>query len=166
MHINYSKLHFGHRWLTHFGCASGFSGLCRAFLGWSFISKCGAYSWSSFLRRRTSCFGHFVLMCHLLTFLSHLDRTYFFFLYVSFGGFNKIIVQVCGDIVGPRSWESIQGPLMKCQAQLLISFGGIGLLSMEDCTLSTLLGNWALVASYLCSKFCIFNETILEEYVY
>jgi len=66
----------------------------------------------------------------------------------------------------PGSWEFFQGPLVRHQVQLPIPFGGMGLLSMEDCTQSTLLGSWALVASYLCSKFRIFNETILEEYVY
>jgi hypothetical protein len=28
---NSSRLHFGHRWLTHFECASGILGLCHAF---------------------------------------------------------------------------------------------------------------------------------------
>jgi len=32
--------------------------------------------------------------------------------------------------------------------------------------LSVFLGSWALVASYLCSKFCITNRPILEEYVF
>jgi hypothetical protein len=39
--------------------------------------------------------------------------------------FNKKIMQVCGDIMGLGSCESIQGPLMRHQTQLLISFGGI-----------------------------------------
>jgi hypothetical protein len=29
--------------------------------------------------------------------------------------FNKKVVQVCGDITGPRLWESIQGPLARHQ---------------------------------------------------
>jgi hypothetical protein len=36
---------------------------------------------------------------------------------------------------------------------------------MEDCAPSTFPGNWALVAPYLCSRFCIFDILILEEYV-
>ncbi len=68
--------------------------------------------------------------------------------------------------MGPRSWESFQGPLARCQVQLLISFGGIGLLSMEDCAPSVFLGNWVLVVLYLCSRFCIFDRPISEEYVY
>jgi hypothetical protein len=31
-HKNSSRLHFGHKWLTHFGFASGFSIFCHAFL--------------------------------------------------------------------------------------------------------------------------------------
>jgi hypothetical protein len=36
---------------------------------------------------------------------------------------------------------------------------------MEDYAPSIFLRNWALVASYLCSRFCIFDRPILEEYV-
>jgi len=67
--------------------------------------------------------------------------------------------------MGPRSWESFQSPLVKHHVRLPIFFGGIGLLSTEDCALSTFLGNWALVASYLCYRFCIVDRLILEEYV-
>ncbi len=54
---------------------------------------------------------------------------------------------------------------MKRQARLSISFGGIGLHFMEDCAPFAFVGNWVLVAPYLCSRFCIFNKPILEEYV-
>jgi hypothetical protein len=37
---------------------------------------------------------------------------------------------------------------------------------MEDYAQFTFLGNWALVAPYLCSNFRIFNKPILEEYVF
>ncbi len=67
--------------------------------------------------------------------------------------------------MGLRSWESFQCPLAKCQAQLLITFGGIGLFSMEDYAPSTFLGSWVLVAPYLCFRFCISIDFILEEYV-
>jgi hypothetical protein len=80
-------------------------------------------------------------------------------------GFNKRVMQICGDITGPRSWESFQGPLARHQAQLLISFGGIGVIFMEDCVPSIFLESWVLVGLYLCSKFCIFNRFVLEEYV-
>jgi hypothetical protein len=36
---------------------------------------------------------------------------------------------------------------------------------MEDCAPSTFLKSWALVASYLCSRFNIFDKFVMEEYV-
>jgi hypothetical protein len=55
-----------------------------------------------------------------------------FFMFL-LAGFDSRIMQVCGDIMGPESWESLQGLLVRCQARLLTSFNGIGLRSMEDC---------------------------------
>ncbi len=86
-HKYFSRLHFGHRWFTHFKCASEFSRLCHTFFRWRFILGRGAYQWSSSLRGHTSYFEHFVFMCCSLTFLSYLDNTSFFFLHVSFGEF-------------------------------------------------------------------------------
>ncbi len=36
---------------------------------------------------------------------------------------------------------------------------------MEDGALPVFLGSWVLVVSYMCSKFCIFDKPVLEEYV-
>jgi hypothetical protein len=47
-----------------------------------------------------------------------------------------------------------------------MSFGGIDLISMEDCAPFAFLGSWALMVSYLCFRFCISNRPILEEYVF
>jgi hypothetical protein len=79
-------LHFGHKWLVHFGCVNGFLGLCHTFFGWIFIAGHGTYQWSSSLRKHLSCFGHFVFMCSSLTFIFHLDIISFSFL-VSFDRF-------------------------------------------------------------------------------
>ncbi len=76
------------------------------------------------------------------------------------------VMQVCGDIMGPRLWEFFQGPLARHQAQLPISFSDIGLLSMEDYAPSIFLGSWVLVVLYLCYRFHIFNIFVLEEYVF
>jgi hypothetical protein len=67
----------------------------------------------------------------------------FFFIFLLFllESFDKKILQVCGDNMGLGSWEFIQGPLVGCQALLLISFNGIGFSSMEDCAPFTFLGN-------------------------
>jgi hypothetical protein len=75
------------------------------------------------------------------------------------------VIQVCGDIMGPRWWESFQSPLARRYVELPISFSGIGLLSMEYCAPFVFLRSWALVAPYLYFKFHIFDRPILEEYV-
>jgi hypothetical protein len=62
--------------------------------------------------------------------------------------FDKRIMQVCGDIMGPRSWEFFQGPLMRHQTWLLISFNGIGFQFMEDYAPSIFLESQALMALY------------------
>jgi hypothetical protein len=106
---------------------------CHTFFGWGFILGRGTYRWSFFFGRCPCCFGHFDLMCSSPTFLFHMGNTSFF-LPIFFGGFfDRKIMQVCGDIVGLGAWESFQGPLVRCQVQLLISFGGINLISMENC---------------------------------
>ncbi len=79
-HIDFSGLHFGHRWLTHFGCVSGFSRFCQTSFGWNFISRHGTYRWSSSIGRCLGCFRHFDFICSSLTFLSHKNNTFFFFL--------------------------------------------------------------------------------------
>ncbi len=50
--------------------------------------------------------------------------------------------------------------------ELPISFGGIGFHSMEDCAPFAFLRGWALVASYLCYRFCIFDKFVLEDYFF
>jgi hypothetical protein len=69
------------------------------------------------------------------------------------------------NIMGLRSWESFQGPLARRQVPLPISFGGIWFIFMEDCAPFAFTGNWALVVSYLCVRFHIFDRLILKEYV-
>ncbi len=78
--------YFGHRWLTHFGCANEFSRFCHAFFRWGFISKWGAYRHFSSFGKHPGCFGFFVFMCHSSIFLSHSDSTSFFFT-ISYGRF-------------------------------------------------------------------------------
>jgi hypothetical protein len=104
-------------------------------------------------------------MCSSLTFLSHSNNTFFFFLSISFDKFqHENYVGMWGHY-GSRIVEVFSRPLMRCQARLPIFFGGIGLLFMEDCASSTFLGSWDLVALDLCSRFRIFNRPVLEGYV-
>ncbi len=106
-------LHFGHKWFTHFKCANGFLGLCHAFFGWSFISRRGTYRWFSSFERHPSCYGHFVFMCHLLTFLSHLDNSSSFFLLISFNGFQQDIYASMWGHYGSKVMWVYWGPFNK-----------------------------------------------------
>jgi len=96
-------------------------------------------------------------------FISH--EQYLLFLHISFGGFwQESYACMCGHY-GFRIMGIFSRPLRN-HAQLLISFGGIKLLFTEDCAPSTFIGNWALVAPYLCIRFRIFDRPILEDYVF
>ncbi len=159
------RLHFGHRWLAHFGCANGYLRLCHAFFGWGFISGHGTYRWSSSFGKRPSCIGHFVFMRHMLTFFLHSNNSSLFFL-ASFGEFQqKNFISMWKHyefwVMGIYS-----RPLDGTSSPTPIFFGGISLLSMEDYALSTFLGSWALVVLYLCSMFRIFDRPILKEYIF
>jgi hypothetical protein len=103
-------------------------------------------------------------MCSSWTFLSHKNNTSLFFLLVFFGEFQW---KRYGGIWGHYGFRIVgvfSMPLSK--ARLLISFGGIDLFYMEDCAPFIILKNWALVALYLCSRFCIFYRPVLEKYVF
>ncbi len=78
-----------------------------------FISKCGAYQGSSFPRRHLGCFGHFVFMCSLLTFLFHMDITSFFFFSSSFGEFQWESYAYMCEYYGSRIVGVFSGPLSK-----------------------------------------------------
>jgi hypothetical protein len=78
-----------------------------------------------------------VLFSYVAHRLSYLTRTVsplspFSSLLFLLVGFDKRVMEICGDIIDPKSWESFQGPLMRHQVQLSTSFDDIGLLSMED----------------------------------
>jgi hypothetical protein len=90
LNINiFQRLHFGHRWLTHFGFVSGFLKLCHAFFERGFILRFGTYWQSSSFGRCTSCFGHFVHMCRSSTFLFHSNNTSFSSLLFFLVGFHR-----------------------------------------------------------------------------
>ncbi len=165
-HKDSSKLHLGHIWFTHFGCANGFSSVYQAFFGWGFISRCGTYQQSSSLGKCIVFFEHFVFMCSSSTFLTHIDNTSLFFLHVSFGRFRQeSYANMWGHygsrIVGvfSRTFNDALGLTIDILWWYKLFF------SMEECSPFAFPRSWALVAPYLCSRFRIFNKPILEEYV-
>ncbi len=60
-----------------------------------------------------SCFGHFVFMCHLSTFLSHLDNFSSFFFPVFFGGFQWDIYASMWGHYGSKVMGVYSRPLSK-----------------------------------------------------
>jgi hypothetical protein len=138
-------LHFGHKWLMHFGCVNGLLGLYHP---WGFISRRGTYQWSSSFGRHPGCFGHFVFMCRLLTFLSHLDNVSSLFFFVSFGEFRQDIYANMWGHYGCKVMRVYSGPLSKVSSLTTNLFWWYRPLFMEVCSPSTFLESWALVALY------------------
>jgi len=90
-HKDSLRLHFGHRWLTHFGCASGFQNFATHFthfLDDVLFQDAMHIDDLPLLGDAHVCFEHFVLMCSSSTFVFHLDNTFIFFLLVFFGEFQ------------------------------------------------------------------------------
>jgi hypothetical protein len=101
--------------------------------------------------------------CVSLSFLSHLDNLSFLFLPISFDKFEQENYVGMWGHYGFKVMGIYYGSLMGHQAQLLVSFGGIGFLFMDNYTPSTFLGSLVLVALYLCCKFLIFNESFWKS---
>jgi hypothetical protein len=99
-HKDSLRLHFGHRWLTHFGCVSGFQNFATHFLDDVLFQDVTHIDDLPLLGDAHVCFEYFVLMCSSSTFVFHLDNIFVFFLLSFLVSFNRKIMQVCGDIVG------------------------------------------------------------------
>jgi hypothetical protein len=166
MHRDSSWLHFGHKWLTHFGCANGFLGLCHTFFWWGFILKRGAYRWSLFLKRCPNCFGHFVFMCGSSTSLFHTGNTFFFFLPIYFVGFWQESYACMWGHYGSKIMGVFSRPFSKVlDSTINIFWWYKPFFSIKDYAPFVFMGSWVLVAPYLCFRFCIFDRPVLEEYI-
>ncbi len=148
------------------GVLTGSQNFCHTFFQWYFISRHGAYLWSSFLGKCPCYFGHFVLMCSSSTFLSHIDNTSSLFLPIFFGKFQQeIYASMWGHyeskIVGEfsRPFSEALGLTIDILWWYTPYFYG------RVCPIYSI-GSWALVASYLCFRFRIFDRLVLEEYVF
>jgi hypothetical protein len=62
---------------------------------------------------------------------------------------------VFGCLLGPRSFDSFEGPLAHKQASLLITLGGIGFILTTTITPIVYLGSWALVVSIIVPRFMV-----------
>jgi hypothetical protein len=68
-----------------------------------------------------------------------------------------------GCLLGPRSFNSLEGPLVRKQASLPITFGGIRVISTSIIAPTTYLGSWALVTSIIVASFMVDQRPFLFE---
>ncbi len=73
----------------------------------------------------------------------------------SFIYFDSFFLQVFGHLLGLRSFDNLEGPLAHKQASLPIAFSGIRFISTATIIPTTYLGNWALIASIIATRFMI-----------
>ncbi len=77
--------------------------------------------------------------------------------------FDFSLFQVFGCLLGPRSFDSLEGPLACKKICLPIIFGNIELILTITIALITYLGNWALVALIIVFRFMIDQHPFLLE---
>jgi len=68
-----------------------------------------------------------------------------------------------GHLWGPRSIDSLEGPLTRKQVFLLITLSGIGLIPTSTITPISYLKNWAFVASIIVVRFMVNQSPFLFE---
>jgi hypothetical protein len=73
----------------------------------------------------------------------------------SFVSFDFSFLQVFGHLLDPRSFHSLEGPLIHRHASLPINFKGIRLISITTIAPTTYLRSWAFVASIKIAKIMV-----------
>jgi hypothetical protein len=96
----------------------------------------------------THCYAQrpLYLLCCTPLYLTFID---------SFISFDSSFLQVFGCLLGPRSFDSFEGPLAHKQASFPITLDGIGFILTTTITPTTYLGSWALVVSIIAPRFMV-----------
>ncbi len=88
----------------------------------------------------------------------------------SFSTFTKFVIsfdfslfQIFGCLLGPRSFDSLEKPLVRKQTSLPIIFNGIKFISTFNIAPTTYFKSWALVASIIAIKFMVDQHHFLLE---
>jgi hypothetical protein len=81
----------------------------------------------------------------------------------SFIFFDFFFLQVFGHLLGPRSSNSLIGPLIRKQIYLPIAFNGIGFISTTTIALTTYLMSWALVTLIIVVRFMVDQHPFLFD---
>jgi hypothetical protein len=80
-----------------------------------------------------------------------------------FISFDSPFHKMFRHLLGPRSFDSHEGPLTHKQTSFLITFGGFGLISTSTITPTTYLRNWAFVALIIATRFMVDQHPFLLE---
>ncbi len=81
----------------------------------------------------------------------------------SFICFDFFFHKMFGRLLGPGSFDSLEGPLVGKQASLLITFDGFRLILTSTITLWAYLGSWTLVVLIIVVRFMVDQRPFLLE---
>jgi hypothetical protein len=81
----------------------------------------------------------------------------------SFISFDFSFHKMLGCLLGPGSFDSLEGPLARKQAFFPITFGGVRHILTFIITLTTYLKNWALVILVIVVRFMVDQRPFLFE---
>jgi hypothetical protein len=77
--------------------------------------------------------------------------------------FDSSFLQVFGHLLGPRSFDNLEGFLARKQAYFPITFDGIGIILMATIAPITYLRSWAFVVSIIVVRFMVNQRPFLFE---
>ncbi len=80
-----------------------------------------------------------------------------------FISFDFSLLQMFGCLLGPRSFDSLEGPLASKKTSLPTTFGNIELILIVTIALIAYLGNWAFVVLVIVSRFVVDQHFFLFE---
>jgi hypothetical protein len=77
--------------------------------------------------------------------------------------FHFSFFQIFECLLSPKSFDSLEGPLAHKQTFLLITFGGLEIISITTIALIPYLGSWAFVVSIVVARFMVDEDPFLFE---
>ncbi len=69
--------------------------------------------------------------------------------------FDSSLHKMFRHLLGPRSFDSLEGPLVHKETSLLITFNGVRLISTSTIAPTSYLGSWTLVALVIATRFMV-----------
>jgi hypothetical protein len=81
----------------------------------------------------------------------------------SFISFDSYILQVFRRLLGPISFDNLEGLVANKQASLPITFGGIKIIPITTIAPTSYLRNWAFITSFIAVMFMVDQRPFLLE---